>query len=364
MKTASETFRIIQNKSFAAIISAAMAAALMAGCASGTGNNNSDETQEAAVSDEVSAAENENPTKEDVPDKVTWEAVEAGTVNDDTAMEIVSAAVDAQIEKEAAEGTQQDAQPESSAATESQNQEEQADSEIQAEAATSGENVPNESGQDAPSGIDILQFALDNMDSAAVAEGAELQLQYPFEGDGGNAGIDWNTMVSQYPGLSFVLSAPAAGIEAPVIAAGAGSTVAGTASVNEDINSGYFIPKLIVRDDDSDMLGNIRVFGDEEFLKANPYIYLYTGNTTYEYRVFASFTESAETAIEPADFDTEIGLSNYIDAVYQQKSMDAVLDMEQIQRIYAEHQILAIQLPNSDGTMFDVQAVITGRMMK
>lgn len=201
----------------------------------------------------------------------------------------------------------------------------------------------------------------------AESTGTELalEMEYPFAGTGGQEEIDWVELEAQYPEISFVLSIPDLEIHLPVLLdEDVEADNIDVALVEGDINSDGFVSKLIVYTNSSEEespLKNIRVYGDSQFFDEHPYLYIYTKDYTYEYQVFAAYNQYIETDIHEYNFDNLEDFWLYLGTVFNQKGMGVNINQDLQMTVMLEHQIFEILLPNSDGTVFAVQAVVNGR---
>jgi|GEM_PF-2298749 len=95
-------------------------------------------------------------------------------------------------------------------------------------------------------------------------------------------------------------------------------------------------------------LSDILVYSDGEFFDANPFIYVYTKDYIYEYRVFAAYSgEKEDILIKYNCYDFNV-FSNYINTIYSTRSMDACLNTSLQEAVSSGWRILTIMADKED----------------
>ncbi|MDD5798138.1 MAG: class B sortase [Clostridiaceae bacterium] len=71
------------------------------------------------------------------------------------------------------------------------------------------------------------------------------------------------------------------------------------------------------------MFGSLHKYRDEEFMKQNATIYIYTPDSILTYEVFAAVTYSDDHILNTFDFSRESGRKKYLDSIYSIRDMNS-----------------------------------------
>lgn len=107
-------------------------------------------------------------------------------------------------------------------------------------------------------------------------------------------------------------------------------------------------------------LSGILAYGDAGYLASHPYLYLYGENSISEYQVFAAYPKAHEDILMTYNCYDRDEFNQYIDGIYNQRNMQAVLNQDLEQQVLDTWCILTLQAEGADGEDFLVQAVPTG----
>lgn len=101
-------------------------------------------------------------------------------------------------------------------------------------------------------------------------------------------------------------------------------------------------------------------YGDSEFFSSHPYLYLFSRDSISEYQIFAAYPEAHEDILVSVNGFDRDEYNQYINDIYGQRNMQAVLDPDLEQQALNTWSILTLQAEGSDGNDYLVQAVPTG----
>ncbi len=101
-------------------------------------------------------------------------------------------------------------------------------------------------------------------------------------------------------------------------------------------------------------------YGDESFFERNPYFYIYTADSVREYQVFAAYTAAEENILETHDCAAFDSFSEYVSSIFEQRSMDAVLNPQLQQSVLDSWCMVTLEAQTGNGQSFLVQAIPTG----
>lgn len=120
-------------------------------------------------------------------------------------------------------------------------------------------------------------------------------------------------------------------------------------------------PNTVIHGNGSDggVFAALTRYGDEEFFRNNPYIYVYTTDSVKEYQVFAAYTAPSEDILVAYNCYNVDEFSKYVEGIFEQRSMGAVLDMQLQQTVLDAWCILTLDADLGNGQSFLVQAVPT-----
>ncbi len=104
----------------------------------------------------------------------------------------------------------------------------------------------------------------------------------------------------------------------------------------------------------------IQDYGDSSFFTSNPYLYLYGRDSISEFQVFAAYPKTHEDILTSVNGFDRDEFNQYINDIYNQRSMQAVRDEELEQQVLDTWSVLTLQAEGADGNDFIVQAVPTG----
>lgn len=101
-------------------------------------------------------------------------------------------------------------------------------------------------------------------------------------------------------------------------------------------------------------------YGDSEFFSSHPYLYLFSRDSISEYQIFAAYPKAHEDILVSVNGFDRDEYNQYINDIYEQRNMQAVLDPDLEQQALNTWSILTLQAEGSDGNDCLVQAVPTG----
>ena len=101
-------------------------------------------------------------------------------------------------------------------------------------------------------------------------------------------------------------------------------------------------------------------YGDSEFFSSHPYLYLFSRDSISEYQIFAAYPKAHEDILVSVNGFDRDEYNQYINDIYGQRNMQAVLDLDLEQQALNTWSILTLQAEGSDGNDYLVQAVPTG----
>ncbi|CCX65146.1 srtB family sortase [Firmicutes bacterium CAG:791] len=101
-------------------------------------------------------------------------------------------------------------------------------------------------------------------------------------------------------------------------------------------------------------------YGDSEFFSSHPYLYLFSRDSISEYQIFAAYPRAHEDILVSVNGFDRDEYNQYINDIYGQRNMQAVLDPDLEQQALNTWSILTLQAEGSDGNDYLVQAVPTG----
>ena len=101
-------------------------------------------------------------------------------------------------------------------------------------------------------------------------------------------------------------------------------------------------------------------YGDSEFFSSHPYLYLFSRDSISEYQIFAAYPKAHEDILVSVNGFDRDEYNQYINDIYGQRNMQAVLDPDLEQQALNTWSILTLQAEGSDGNDYLVQAVPTG----
>lgn len=101
-------------------------------------------------------------------------------------------------------------------------------------------------------------------------------------------------------------------------------------------------------------------YGDSEFFSSHPYLYLFSRDSISEYQIFAAYPKAHEDILVSVNGFDRDEYNQYINDIYGQRNMQAVLDPDLEQQALNTWSILTLQAEGSDGNDCLVQAVPTG----
>lgn len=101
-------------------------------------------------------------------------------------------------------------------------------------------------------------------------------------------------------------------------------------------------------------------YGDSEFFSFHPYLYLFSRDSISEYQIFAAYPKAHEDILVSVNGFDRDEYNQYINDIYGQRNMQAVLDPDLEQQALNTWSILTLQAEGSDGNDYLVQAVPTG----
>ena len=101
-------------------------------------------------------------------------------------------------------------------------------------------------------------------------------------------------------------------------------------------------------------------YGDSAFFSSHPYLYLFSRDSISEYQIFAAYPKAHEDILVSVNGFDRDEYNQYINDIYGQRNMQAVLDPDLEQQALNTWSILTLQAEGSDGNDYLVQAVPTG----
>lgn len=101
-------------------------------------------------------------------------------------------------------------------------------------------------------------------------------------------------------------------------------------------------------------------YGDSEFFSSHPYLYLFSRDSISEYQIFAAYPKTHEDILVSVNGFDRDEYNQYINDIYGQRNMQAVLDPDLEQQALNTWSILTLQAEGSNGNDCLVQAVPTG----
>lgn len=101
-------------------------------------------------------------------------------------------------------------------------------------------------------------------------------------------------------------------------------------------------------------------YGDSEFFSSHSYLYLFSRDSISEYQIFAAYPKAHEDILVSVNGFDRDEYNQYINDIYGQRNMQAVLDPDLEQQALNTWSILTLQAEGSDGNDYLVQAVPTG----
>ena len=101
-------------------------------------------------------------------------------------------------------------------------------------------------------------------------------------------------------------------------------------------------------------------YGDSKFFSSHPYLYLFSRDSISEYQIFAAYPKAHEDILVSVNGFDRDEYNQYINDIYGQRNMQAVLDPDLEQQALNTWSILTPQAEGSDGNDYLVQAVPTG----
>ena len=75
------------------------------------------------------------------------------------------------------------------------------------------------------------------------------------------------------------------------------------------------------------MFHDLKYFLEDEFLSQHPYIYIYTDNATYIYKIFAAYEYGDEHLLHALSYDTQEDIQQYVDEIAKYNVQGEALDI-------------------------------------
>lgn len=235
---------------------------------------------------------------------------------------------------------------------------------------TSGSTASTEASSEAGESSTAAEEAATEAETEVSALTEQLEEGENAIADGGNyysegttqtdKTIDWDSVKSETPDAIAWLYIPDTDIDCAV-----STTESDTGAYLDSGNNTTFTdPQTIIHGSTAEgsALEAITQYGDSEFFTSHPDLYLYTEDgQVLSFHVFASYEEADQdllTTYDCYDYDT---FQDYINGIYNTRSMTTNLDTSVQEDVINTWQILTIQA-SEDGTGNDfiLQATLTG----
>ncbi len=219
---------------------------------------------------------------------------------------------------------------------------------------TEDSSSTGESGTDwenaLPEDLDAGEIALSRTDnqSEVAFQGTAPDLSVTF----GDQDLYWICVQDSESGETTVLA------EVTSVEDSSGMAAWLDARNNEDLKD----PNTVIHGNatEGNVFANLTDYGDVTFFDSNPFLYVYTVDSVREYQVFAAYTAAEEdilAAHDCADFDV---FSGYVNDIFEQRSMSAVLNAELRQSVLDSWCVLTLEGKIGNGQSFLVQAIPSG----
>ena len=198
----------------------------------------------------------------------------------------------------------------------------------------------------------------------------------PMEGTLPEKKPDWESLTKENPDIYAWIVIPGAGVDAPVLqksteanyydvhdAKGQNSIYG---CVHSDIGNelDFTDPNTVIYGSSAQkgqQFYGLSAFEDKSFFEQNRYIYIYTKDKTYEYRVFAAYTGKDEDILRTYNFYDINEFTAYIGQVYQSRDMSANFDTGYKDKVIATWNMITLSADEADGNgRYIVQASLSG----
>lgn len=133
---------------------------------------------------------------------------------------------------------------------------------------------------------------------------------------------------------------------------------------SEDYNSKDFEDSITVlygnNMEDGSMFGSLQKYGDNFYMKEHPYIYIYTGDMEYKYRVFAAYLSDNRHLMERFCSGKSQGNRDaYLKSIFDNRTMEAQIDNSV--EVSTDSKILTLSTHDNRGEQYRylVQACLT-----
>lgn len=112
--------------------------------------------------------------------------------------------------------------------------------------------------------------------------------------------------------------------------------------------------------EDGSMFGGLQKYGDNLYMKEHPYIYIYSGDMEYKYRIFAAYLSDNRHLMERfCSGKSQGNRKAYLKSIFNNRTMEAQID-ESVE-VSADSGILTLSTHDSRGEQYRylVQAYLT-----
>ena len=223
-----------------------------------------------------------------------------------------------------------------------------------------------------------VQNALpEDLNTGEKAVGDVTNIVIPMEGTLPDYKPDWTALATQNPDIYAWITIPGTSVASPVLQksteanyydvhdANGQNSIYGC--VHSDIGNelDFTDPNTVIYGSSSrknEQFAGLSAYADQKFFRENPYIYIYTKNKTYEYRVFAAYESTDENILKTYNCYDINEFTDYIDRIYQSRDMRAVFDAGIKEKVIATWNMITLStpVPEQNGKVFLVQATLSG----
>ena len=216
-----------------------------------------------------------------------------------------------------------------------------------------------------------------DLDTGEKAVGDVTNVVIPMEGTLPDDKPDWAALAAQNQDIYAWITIPGTSVASPVLQksteanyydvhdANGQNSIYGC--VHSDIGNelDFTDPNTVIYGSSSrknEQFAGLSAYADQKFFRENPYIYIYTKNKTYEYRVFAAYESTDENILKTYNCYDINEFTDYIDRIYQSRDMRAVFDADIREKVIATWNMITLStpVPEQNGKVFLVQATLSG----
>lgn len=219
-----------------------------------------------------------------------------------------------------------------------------------ADGTTAGSSSAGNAGSSSVAGSELP----DNLDEGEVQIGESTEQTGQFAGTLPETDPDWTTILSDKPDAIAVVTIPGTDITNMAVlpeekntdsmdqdSSASSTDTAGSQDSNIYIDSGnntdFTDPVTVLRG-----CTGAEVYGDSQFLKSNPYIYIYQQNSITQYRVFAACSGNSDDLLTSRNMYDYNEYVSFIDEIYSTRSIGANFDDSMKEAAKSSWQMLVI----------------------